>query len=119
MNHDTYDYSAGAEIMNQQWTIEYETVKESSGFINKDGNFTVNIALVENGMPIFGIIEAPASGKVWFGSFFERPGRRYRLGALFAFLGPLSIIPWILQSRNYGPYSQTKEMIEAIKIFKK
>ena len=90
----------------------------TKGFINKDGNFTVNIALVENGMPIFGIIEAPASGKVWFGSFFERPGRRYRLGALFAFLGPLSIIPWILQSRNYGPYSQTKEMINGKIVYK-
>ena len=90
----------------------------TKGFINKDGNFTVNIALVENGMPIFGIIEAPASGKVWFGSFFFFFGRRYRLGALFAFLGPLSIIPWILQSRNYGPYSQTKEMINGKIVYK-
>ena len=43
----------------------------TKGFINKDGNFTVNIALIQNKMPIFGIIEAPTTSKVWVGSFFD------------------------------------------------
>ena len=41
----------------------------TKGFINKDGNFTVNIALIQNKMPIFGIIEATITSKVWVGSF--------------------------------------------------
>ena len=43
----------------------------TKGFINKDGNFTVNIALIQNKMPIFGIIEAPTTSKIWVGSFFD------------------------------------------------
>lgn len=90
----------------------------TKGFINKDGNFTVNIALIDDAMPIFGIIQAPVTGKIWSGSFFERPVRRFRLGALFAFLGPFAFIPWFIQNRSYGPHSQTKEMIGGKLIYK-
>ena len=44
-------------------------------FINKSKEFTVNIALIENSIPIFGIVSAPATGEVWAGSFFERPSK--------------------------------------------
>ena len=47
-------------------------------FINKSKEFTVNIALIENSIPIFGIISAPATGKVWVGSFFQRPSKFFR-----------------------------------------
>lgn len=40
-------------------------------FINRNGDFTVNIALVENGVPIAGVVYAPALGKVWAGSASE------------------------------------------------
>lgn len=40
-------------------------------FINKSNDFTVNIALIEDSKPIFGIIGAPATGKVWHGSHFN------------------------------------------------
>lgn len=80
-------------------------------FINKSNEFTVNIALIENSIPIFGIIAAPATGKIWSGSFFQRPVRRFRFGALFFFLGPFAFIPWFIQHKSYGPHSVTKEMI--------
>ena len=44
-------------------------------FINKSNDFTVNIALIENSIPIFGIIAAPAKRKIWSGSFFKRPSK--------------------------------------------
>ena len=40
-------------------------------FLNKSKDFTVNIALIENTDSIFGIICAPASGKIWLGSKFN------------------------------------------------
>ena len=40
-------------------------------FINKSNDFTVNIALIEDSKPIFGIIGAPATGKIWHGSHFN------------------------------------------------
>ena len=36
-------------------------------FINRNGEFTVNIALIEDGKPILGIIFAPTLGTVWGG----------------------------------------------------
>jgi 3'(2'), 5'-bisphosphate nucleotidase len=37
-------------------------------FIKKNGEFTVNIALVENGRPTLGIVLAPATGVLWRGA---------------------------------------------------
>lgn len=37
-------------------------------FIKRNGEFTVNIALVENGAPVMGVVTAPALGKAFFGS---------------------------------------------------
>lgn len=36
-------------------------------FINRNGEFTVNIALVENRLPIIGVVHAPALGLTWGG----------------------------------------------------
>lgn len=40
-------------------------------FINKSKEFTVNIALIENGSAIFGIVGAPATLEIWHGSIFN------------------------------------------------
>jgi 3'(2'), 5'-bisphosphate nucleotidase len=36
-------------------------------FIRKNGEFTVNIALVEEGIPVLGVVYAPVIGQLWFG----------------------------------------------------
>ncbi|HEY2049180.1 MAG TPA: 3'(2'),5'-bisphosphate nucleotidase CysQ [Caulobacteraceae bacterium] len=38
----------------------------TKAFVRKDPNFTVNIALVEEGRPVAGAVVAPASGETWF-----------------------------------------------------
>lgn len=35
-------------------------------FIKRNGQFTVNIALIENGTPILGVVQVPVSGKVYY-----------------------------------------------------
>jgi len=37
-------------------------------FISKNGEFTVNIALIEGREPVLGVVLAPALGKVWWGA---------------------------------------------------
>ncbi|MDI7776369.1 3'(2'),5'-bisphosphate nucleotidase CysQ [Asticcacaulis sp. EMRT-3] len=37
-------------------------------FISKNGEFTVNIALIEDGVPVMGAVFAPAIGRMWWGS---------------------------------------------------
>ncbi len=36
-------------------------------FIKKNGEFTVNIALMSNGQPVLGVVYAPAQNKMWYG----------------------------------------------------
>ena len=36
-------------------------------FIKRNGEFTVNIALIENGAPIMGVVYAPVINKTWYG----------------------------------------------------
>lgn len=51
-------------------------------FINRRGDFTVNIALVENGVPTRGLVLAPATGRMFYtladGSSVEETGRAGR-----------------------------------------
>jgi 3'(2'), 5'-bisphosphate nucleotidase len=39
----------------------------SREFISKNGEFTVNIGLVENNVPVLGVVYAPALGRIWWG----------------------------------------------------
>jgi 3'(2'), 5'-bisphosphate nucleotidase len=53
-------------------------------FIQRNGEFTVNIALVEHGTPILGVIHAPAIGLTYYagkgdGAFCEKDSRVQRL----------------------------------------
>src|SRR4030095_3023711 len=37
-------------------------------FIKRNGEFTVNIALVENGHPVAGVVYVPVTGKTYYGA---------------------------------------------------
>ncbi len=37
-------------------------------FLSRNGEFTVNIALIEGGQPVLGVVLAPALGQVWWGA---------------------------------------------------
>ncbi len=45
-------------------------------FIKRNGEFTVNIALVDAGEPVFGVVQAPVTGVAWFGGRAEGATRR-------------------------------------------
>lgn len=50
---------------NRYWLIDpLDGTKE---FIKKNGEFTVNIALIENHQPVFGVVHAPALNNTWWG----------------------------------------------------
>ncbi len=36
-------------------------------FVSRNGEFTVNVALIENGVPVVGVVSAPAQGRLWVG----------------------------------------------------
>lgn len=45
-------------------------------FIRRSGDFTLNVALIEDGVPTFGIVHAPTLGVSWFGQLGEGAWRR-------------------------------------------
>ncbi len=53
----------------QQWQ-EYWLIDPLDGtkeFIDRNGEFTVNIALIRDGAPVLGVVHAPATGISWLG----------------------------------------------------
>ncbi|MDN3554931.1 3'(2'),5'-bisphosphate nucleotidase CysQ [Halomonas maura] len=53
----------------QQWQRYWliDPLDGTKEFIKKNGEFTLNVALIENGVPVFGIVHAPALGVTWWG----------------------------------------------------
>jgi len=45
-------------------------------FVKRNGEFSVNIALIHQGAPIFGVVQAPVSGQVWHAVRGEHAYRR-------------------------------------------
>jgi 3'(2'), 5'-bisphosphate nucleotidase len=45
-------------------------------FVKRNGEFTVNIALIENGVATFGVIQAPVTGELWWGDLVHGAYRR-------------------------------------------
>jgi 3'(2'), 5'-bisphosphate nucleotidase len=67
------------EVGRRFWLVDpLDGTKE---FISRNGEFTVNIALVEDGVPVLGVVLAPALGRLFAGvrgqgAFIEEGGRR-------------------------------------------
>jgi 3'(2'), 5'-bisphosphate nucleotidase len=66
----------------REWPIFWlvDPLDGTKEFLKRNGEFTVNIALVENGISILGVVYAPASGKMYFaargvGAFKQENGK--------------------------------------------
>jgi len=57
------------------WIVD--SLDGTKEFINKNGEFTVNIALVKNNKPVFGVIYIPVSKELYFGNVVE--GRSFKM----------------------------------------
>lgn len=67
------------EIRQRFWLVD--SLDGTKEFINRNGEFTVNVALIENGQPVLGVVYAPAldllyAGIVGEGAFIEENGIR-------------------------------------------
>jgi 3'(2'), 5'-bisphosphate nucleotidase len=51
-------------------------------FIKRNGEFTVNIALIEDGVATFGVIQAPVTGELWWGDLVHGAYRRDAVGEI-------------------------------------
>ncbi|MDH5833112.1 3'(2'),5'-bisphosphate nucleotidase CysQ [Luteimonas kalidii] len=51
---------------NRLWVVD--PLDGTREFIKRNGEFTVNIALVDHGVVVFGVIQAPVTGVLWHGA---------------------------------------------------
>ena len=61
-------------IANEDLFWAVDPLDGTKEFINKTGDFTVNIGLIKNKRPIFGIIYAPVFDKIWTGQLDYEQG---------------------------------------------
>ena len=72
-------------------------------FVSGNGEFTVNVALVEDGQPTVGVVLAPALGRLFagargIGAFVEQDGRRRSIACRI----PPPEGPTVVTSRSHG-----------------
>ena len=53
---------------NIEWIWLVDPVDGTKEFVKKNGQFTVNIGLCQNGIPVFGIVSIPVSGEIYYGA---------------------------------------------------
>ena len=107
---------------NRCWIVDpLDGTKE---FIKRNGEFTVNIALVENNLPIMGVIYVPVSGDLYFGLTSEKKAYKINtvtfsedlLGKAEELNGAVgaSTVKKVIGSRSHFS-SATKKYIEEIR----
>ncbi len=68
------------DVSNRFWLVD--PIDGTKEFISRNGEFTVNIALVDHGLPVLGLVLAPALGRLFGGAaglgawVEDRQGRR-------------------------------------------
>lgn len=66
--------------LTNDWCFIVDPLDGTKEFIKKNGEFTVNIALVHQGQPVLGVIYAPVLGELYYsekgkGAFLEKEGQ--------------------------------------------
>ena len=66
------------EVERRGWTRLWlvDPLDGTREFVKRNGEFTVNIALIEDGVAVFGVIQQPVTGALWHGTPGEGAFRR-------------------------------------------
>jgi len=106
------DYSERKE-WSRYWLVDpLDGTKE---FIKKNGEFTVNIALIENNIPVFGVVHIPATGVTYVGyksegSFkIDKNGNRQKI---YSVAPDLSKPVRVVCSRSHGSSDMERVLAE-------
>ncbi|MCD2258243.1 3'(2'),5'-bisphosphate nucleotidase CysQ [Psychroserpens sp. XSD401] len=92
---------------NTCWVVD--PVDGTKEFIKRNGEFTVNIALVENGKPIIGVIYVPAFKTLYFGDVIQQKAYKVQLDSHEA------SIHTVLEKAEYlQPKTQPSQIIQVV-----
>ena len=106
--------SAPDEITQRMSWTRYWLVDPLDGtkeFIKKNGEFTVNIALIDNGIAVFGVVHAPVPNTTWWGALNQQGAFKIQgdepAQAIHVSAPPASGQPWrVVGSRSHATPAQ-------------
>jgi 3'(2'), 5'-bisphosphate nucleotidase len=52
----------------KKWSWLIDPIDGTKEFVKKNGQFTINIGLAENGIPVFGIVSIPVKNEIFYGA---------------------------------------------------
>jgi 3'(2'), 5'-bisphosphate nucleotidase len=95
--------AAGGRVEAGEWFWLVDPLDGTKEFISRNGEFTVNVALVHDGVPVLGVVLAPAldrlfAGVAGHGAFVEEAGVRRPIGCRSAPAQGLTVVA----SRSHG-----------------
>ncbi|QCO71099.1 3'(2'),5'-bisphosphate nucleotidase CysQ [Buchnera aphidicola] len=110
---ESYDFKICRHWTNY-WLIDpLDGTKE---FLKKNGEFTVNISLINNGSPVLGVIYAPFFD-VLYSSFYNHAWKEKRLGLKEKINVSQSKIPLLIASRSHSD-KELKNYLTEMKNYK-
>lgn len=91
--------ASGLPVLSEEATVPFEQrsgwqrfwlidpLDGTKDFIARNDEFTVNIALIENGIPVIGVVAAPALNRTWYassgaGAWHDHAGAKSQISAL-------------------------------------
>lgn len=103
------------EVQDCFWLVD--PLDGTREFVNRNGEFTVNIALIENGRPMLGVVLAPALNQLYAGSrdngaFIEDSQGRRSINARQPPAEGLDV----LASRSHGDASALQQLLAGRKV---
>ncbi len=103
--------------MNWEYFWLVDPLDGTKEFIKKNGEFTVNIALIHRQKPVFGVVYAPALNKLYyggkdFGGYMVEKGEKVKLEG-----NPLNRDKLVVVASRSHINEETKEFIESLKRF--
>ena len=109
--------SKGIDIAaRREWTAFWlvDPLDGTREFIKRNGEFTVNIALIEDGVASFGVIQQPVTGALWHGTLGEGAFRReHDADAAIRVRTPASAPLRIAASRSHRD-ERTQALLDAL-----
>ena len=109
-------YAAGdrCEAGQRFWLVD--PLDGTREFISRNGEFTVNIALIEDGQPVLGVVYAPAVGKLYAGAAgvgsFVEDGARRQIACRTAPVEGLTVV----SSRSHGDEKELDRFLSGRKV---
>lgn len=94
-------------VVRKDWTSYWlvDPLDGTKEFVNRNGEFTVNIALIDGGEPVFGVVGVPITGEVYVGdvtageAFCDLAGKRRQLSGRKADTDATLVV---VASRSHG-----------------